>query len=685
MECRLDEFSSRLSSQLWEIEKKINESSNRQGEIESLINAIVLPSIQDIDHILSQSSTNRTSQESFKKFNEKIKGLLSNRQSNLNHYYHQSTVNNTDIPNSNKNYLPLLYDLSEHQKQIAFETLQECCWTWKSDELSNFWQNQHCQPKTPVNWLSLLHYNIRYFNSNQADLIDMVHSFSPSIISLNELEGTNSHGGVVLAVNKRLKSYLIEINEPNVIAARITIENEQFIVASIYSPPTEPLPLSTMTNLWKKIEKNRPGRILANWLNKQNLKVLNNGTRTSLRSNTTIDLVISSEIPETTESHTLPYMGSDHLPVFTKFLRLHVLIDMHIVPCTYWKLYSSILTILFDQIQTEKENSMNDSINIYNWFLSFERFLAALKLRVTEWKGIKRKRPSISSSLRILIRHKHYLQNRYRHSKYEDDRIRLRSWNILVKQEFQAYRQRKWEKFISNVASSNPTSSRQTMKMLNKKKSVDFSALTDKKEVVDVWKLYSLADIDDIELTSSQSDLKFSVQDIKGAIRSLRSKKSSGFDQVSNIMIKLLPEHYHALLTQAYNDLFRNAQWGSEWKTARTICLNKSENPAPTTNQLRLISMLSIFSKIYERLFLTRFNSWTTRMIILPAQQSGARPHQATTSRVNCFLEQITQSLLYNSFTPVVCIDFLQAFDKLWQQGLLLNLYRLNCPAAYLV
>ncbi|CAF1587707.1 unnamed protein product [Rotaria magnacalcarata] len=392
---------------------------------------------------------------------------------------------------------------------------------------------------------------------------------------------------------------------------------------------------------------------------------------------------------------------------------------MHIVPCTYWKLYSSILTILFDQLRAEKENSMNDSINTYNWFLSFERFLAALKLRVTKWKEIKRKRPSISSSLRILIRHKHYLQNRYRHSKYEEDRIRLRSWNILVKKEFQADRQRKWEKFISNVASPNPTSFWQTVKMLNKKKSVDFSALTDsntiyrsptdiakclerhfterhskpildmtndlEKEAVDVWKLFSLADIDDIELTSSQSDLKFSVQDIKGAIRSLRSKKSSGFDQVSNVMIKLLPEHYHALLTQAYNDLFRNAQWGKEWKTARTICLNKSENPAPTTDQLRPISMLPTFSKIYERLFLTRFNSWTTRMNILPAQQSGARSHQATTSRVNCLLEQVTQSLRYNSFTPVVYIDFLQAFDKLWQQGLLLKLYRLNCPASYLV
>ncbi|CAF4571822.1 unnamed protein product, partial [Rotaria magnacalcarata] len=46
------------------------------------------------------------------------------------------------------------------------------------------------------------------------------------------------------------------------------------------------------------------------------------------------------------------------------------------------------------------------------------------------------------------------------------------------------------------------------------------------KEAVDVWKLFSLADVDDVEFTSSQSDLKFSVQDIKGAIRSLRSKKS---------------------------------------------------------------------------------------------------------------------------------------------------------------
>lgn len=158
---------------------------------------------------------------------------------------------------------------------------------------------------------------------------------------------------------------------------------------------------------------NTKGRALANWLNTYNLNVLNAAIKTSLRSNTTIDLA---------------YSGSDHLSIFTKFFRLNALMNKHLLPRAYWKLYSSILIILYDQLQDEREISLNDSNNIYNCFLMFEQFLAALKLRVTVWKEVERKRPSISSSLRILLRHKHYLQSRYRHSKYEEDRLRLHSF-----------------------------------------------------------------------------------------------------------------------------------------------------------------------------------------------------------------------------------------------------------------
>jgi hypothetical protein len=150
-------------------------------------------------------------------------------------------------------------------------------------------------------------------------------------------------------------------------------------------------------------------------------------------------------------------------------------------------------------------------------------------------------------------------------------------------------------------------------------------------------------------------------------------------------MIKNLPEVYVQILTEQYNALFAVLSWDKRWKQSRTICFNKVESAAPTTQQLRPISLLPVLSKVYERLFLLRFNKWLRDFGILPWQQSSARPNQCTTSRVNHLLEQTYTSLHSNTFTPIVFVDFLQAFDLLWQEGLLLKLQRLNCPFSYLI
>ena len=81
---------------------------------------------------------------------------------------------------------------------------------------------------------------------------------------------------------------------------------------------------------------------------------------------------------------------------------------------------------------------------------------------------------------------------------------------------------------------------------------------------------------------------------------------------------------------------------------------------------------------------LLSFQKWLQSHNILPWQQSGARANQSTNSRVNHLLEQLTNSLWYNTFTPVLFIDFKQTFDMLWQEGLILKLNRLNCPITYL-
>ena len=332
---------------------------------------------------------------------------------------------------------------------------------------------------------------------------------------------------------------------------------------------------------------------------------------------------------------------------------------------------------------------------------------------------MKRRRPTISKALRVMLQHKHYLQNRYRHSRTEENRLSLRTWHKIVQHELRQHRATSWNNFILNIASPYSCYLWKTVKVLNKKRSIQFSAITDAKhiysdstqivshltrhftarfaapdinlnsisdrEAYKIWEDLSQAEPDDIQLVCQKSDLQFTPKEVWDVISSIKSKNSSSFDRICNRMIKQIPKPYAHILALRYNTLFASVFWSKSWKQARTICFNKSNSPAPTTQQLRPISLLPALAKVYERLFLLRFQKWLHGLNILLWQQSGARARQSTLSRMNHLLEQLTSSLRYNTFTPVLFVDFKQAFDMLWQQGLLLKLSLLSCPISYLL
>ncbi|CAF1272528.1 unnamed protein product [Adineta steineri] len=641
---------------------------------------------------------------------------------------------------------------------MSYEIIKEWCWTCSRSELFNVWSQQHQQPALESINLNILHYNIRYYHSNKCDLIDMVEKYKPAIITLNELgaiipikviekalfsykvfktEGTNAHGGVVLAIDKNLNPINVDCKQTkNIVAASIMINNKTYTITSIYSPPAEPLPLEIMSFVmqnsqhiiiagdfnaknydWGCPEMNIKGQKLKPWLDaNKKIHIHNQGMITSLRSETTIDLIISTEQQSSVHCQALPYFGSDHLPILTEFTNIKINKQQRNIPKINWDIYTSILTILNPEInQIKQDLNMNPS----EWFKFFEQLLYALKLRSTHWHTIEKIRPSITKALRVMLKHKHYLQNRYRHTRSEEDRQSLRAWHKLVLHEFNQHKVNRWNKFIDNVASPQPTTFWKTIKILNKKRSVKFSAITENnkihrtpdqilscltqhfkarfqapstdltvktdKEALDLWKLLEQAQPEDIQLISQQSDLTFTTKEVWEVLKSLKPKNSSSFDNISNKMIKNIPEGYAQILTEHYNALFADLFWQKQWKQSRTICFNKVESAAPTTQQLRPISLLPVLGKVYERLFLIRFKKWLFKYGILPWQQSGARSNQCTTSRLNHMLEQTYASLLSNTFTPIIFVDFLQAFDLLWQEGLLLKLKRLNCPFSYLI
>ncbi|CAF4285393.1 unnamed protein product [Rotaria sp. Silwood2] len=281
-------------------------------------------------------------------------------------------------------------------------------------------------------------------------------------------DSTNPHGGVVLAVDKKLNSIQIKIDQLNIVAVQLIIKNQTCAIVSIYSPPNELLPIQIMSSL----TKNFKNIIIVGDLN---AKHPNWGYETSLRSDTTIDLVLTTPTIALSQCTTLPYTGSDHLPIFFDLSGINLQGNSYIISKTYWNIYRILLTTISSYIQQENVKALPD--NQFEWFTSFQQLLHAIKQRVTTFHMTKQQRSTISPSLRALLKHKHYLQNKYRHNKLEEDRVRLRSWNKLVQYELKSFRQNNWNTFISQVASPNPKNFWQTLKCLNKKKSCNFSAI----------------------------------------------------------------------------------------------------------------------------------------------------------------------------------------------------------------
>ncbi|CAF4702751.1 unnamed protein product [Rotaria sp. Silwood2] len=189
---------------------------------------------------------------------------------------------------------------------------------------------------------------------------------------------------------------------------------------------------------WGCTTINHKGRILAEWLDNISIyEIQNQGMETSLPSDTTIDLVLITSTLSLSQCQTLPYTGSDQLPIFFEFNGITLQDSYYTISKTYWNIYRIFLITISPYIQQEYETTFaNDKSE---WFTFFQKFLHAVKERMTMFHMTKQQRPTLSPSFRSILKHKHYLQNKYRHSKLEEDRVRVRSWNKLIQHELKAY------------------------------------------------------------------------------------------------------------------------------------------------------------------------------------------------------------------------------------------------------
>ena len=145
-------------------------------------------------------------------------------------------------------------------------------------------------------------------------------------------------------------------------------------------------------------------------------------------------------------------------------------------------------------------------------------------------------------------------------------------------------------------------------------------------------------------------------------IKSLMNKNSSGYDTLSNKMLKKEPYVFARLLKPLINESLDVGIFPSCLKTANVIPIHKKGDPT-NLNNYRPISLLPVISKVFEKIL----NAQLTAVIdngFIDENQFGFRINHSTEDAVIKFVDQIERDLAMGNHVVSIYIDVSKAFDS---------------------
>ncbi|GBN95719.1 RNA-directed DNA polymerase from mobile element jockey [Araneus ventricosus] len=143
-------------------------------------------------------------------------------------------------------------------------------------------------------------------------------------------------------------------------------------------------------------------------------------------------------------------------------------------------------------------------------------------------------------------------------------------------------------------------------------------------------------------------------------------------------MIKNLPVRIILRITFIINCIFKFSYFPKSWKTAVVVPIYKQGKNAQIPDSYRPISLLSSLSKLAETVILHRLEAETDNKLI--PFQFGFRKGLSTTEQLIRMTEHIREGFINRASTAAVFIDIAKAFDRVWIDGLIYKMHKLEIP-----
>lgn len=176
------------------------------------------------------------------------------------------------------------------------------------------------------------------------------------------------------------------------------------------------------------------------------------------------------------------------------------------------------------------------------------------------------------------------------------------------------------------------------------------------------------------------SNTLISSREVFTTIKSLKNGKSPGPDGVTTATLKNFSYLGYEVLTRIYNECLTSGYFPSAWKVATTVAVPKPGKDPHQKTSYRPIALLSLFSKVFERLINTRVTEFNNTNNIIPDNQFGFRKGLSTDHALMTLYDNIKSGFTQKLTTGVISFDIEKAFDRVWQDGLVYKMIRNEYP-----
>lgn len=157
-------------------------------------------------------------------------------------------------------------------------------------------------------------------------------------------------------------------------------------------------------------------------------------------------------------------------------------------------------------------------------------------------------------------------------------------------------------------------------------------------------------------------------------ILSLKNNSTPGLDGISNNVVKKMSWFLVDVLSFIFNLSLVTGTFPTSLKRALVVPIFKN-NDKTSMNNYRPISLLSVFSKIFEKAIKSRIVFFLEKRDFFSPDQYGFRKNKNTEQAIVSFLEQVTEHIDKGSKVSTLFIDLTKAFDRVQHSTLLKKLY----------